>query len=68
MTVQARLPPKSEQARPPEASLCCASPRLTHFALVHLRSVQARLEAPYYDYLQAPLQPLADDLESSTYV
>ena len=28
---------------------------------------QARMEAPYYDYLQAPLQPLADDLESSTY-
>ena len=27
----------------------------------------SRLEAPYYDYLQAPLQPLADDLESSTY-
>lgn len=27
----------------------------------------ARLEAPYYDYLQAPLQPLADNLESSTY-
>ena len=30
-------------------------------------SEQARHEAPYYDYLQAPLQPLADDLESSTY-
>ncbi len=30
-------------------------------------SEQARLEAPYHDYLQAPLQPLADDLESSTY-
>ena len=25
------------------------------------------LEAPYRDYLQAPLQPLADNLESSTY-
>jgi len=25
------------------------------------------METPYYDYLQAPLQPLADDLESSTY-
>ena len=30
-------------------------------------SEQARHEAPYYDYLQAPLQPLADNLESSTY-
>ena len=28
---------------------------------------RARFEAPYYDYLQAPLQPLADDLESGTY-
>ena len=27
----------------------------------------ARFEAPYYDYLQAPLQPLQDNLESSTY-
>jgi len=26
-----------------------------------------RMERPYYDYLQAPLQPLQDDLESQTY-
>ena len=26
-----------------------------------------RFESPYYDYLQAPLQPLQDDLESQTY-
>ena len=28
---------------------------------------RTRYEMPYFDYLQAPLQPLADDLESSTY-
>lgn len=27
---------------------------------------QDRFEAPYYDYLQAPLQPLMDNLESQT--
>lgn len=26
-----------------------------------------RFEAPYYDYLQSPLQPLMDNLEASTY-
>lgn len=26
-----------------------------------------RFEAPYYDYLQSPLQPLMDNLESQTY-
>ena len=26
-----------------------------------------RFESPYYDFLQAPLQPLADNLESQTY-
>ena len=30
------------------------------------RAVVNGVQAPYYDYLQAPLQPLADDLESST--
>ena len=40
--------------------------------LEHLRlrlfpvSEQDRFEAPYYDYLQAPLQPLMDNLESQT--
>jgi len=28
---------------------------------------QERYESPYYDYLQAPLQPLQDNLESQTY-
>ena len=28
---------------------------------------QDRFEGPYYDYLQAPLQPLMDNLESQTY-
>lgn len=28
---------------------------------------QDRFESPYYDYLQAPLQPLMDNLESQTY-
>ncbi len=28
---------------------------------------QQSFEAPYYDFLQAPLQPLMDNLESSTY-
>jgi len=28
---------------------------------------QDRFESPYYDYLQAPLQPLQDNLESQTY-
>jgi hypothetical protein len=27
---------------------------------------QDRFESPYYDYLQAPLQPLMDNLESQT--
>jgi len=31
------------------------------------RTEQAAFEAPYYDYLQVPLQPLADNLESQTY-
>ena len=41
--------------------------------LSHLASKRAdssekdRFEEPYYDYLQAPLQPLMDNLESSTY-
>lgn len=26
-----------------------------------------RFESPYHDYLQSPLQPLMDNLESSTY-
>lgn len=30
-------------------------------------SEQDRLEASYRDYLQAPLQPLQDNLESATY-
>jgi len=30
-------------------------------------SQQERYEAPYYDFLQAPLQPLQDNLESQTY-
>jgi type II protein arginine methyltransferase len=30
-------------------------------------SSKDEFEAPYYDYLQAPLQPLMDNLESSTY-
>lgn len=40
--------------------------------LEHLRSQlfplseEERFEAPYYDYLQAPLQPLMDNLESQT--
>jgi protein arginine N-methyltransferase 5 len=28
---------------------------------------QEHFEAPYWDYLQAPLQPLMDNLESQTY-
>merc|ERR1740130_974883 len=28
---------------------------------------QERFEMPYYDYLQAPLQPLQENLESQTY-
>merc|ERR1719330_1395082 len=28
---------------------------------------QEQFELPYHDYLQAPLQPLQDDLESETY-
>ncbi len=41
--------------------------------LEHLRlklfplAEQDRFESPYYDYLQAPLQPLMDNLESQTY-
>ena len=31
------------------------------------KSDQQMFEEPYYDYLQAPLQPLADNLESQTY-
>lgn len=48
-----------------------------HFAycdyIRHLHSQMPRLsekeefESPYYDYLQAPLQPLMDNLESQTY-
>jgi type II protein arginine methyltransferase len=40
--------------------------------LEHLRtrllpvSEQVRFESPYYDYLQSPLQPLMDNLESQT--
>eukprot|EP00929_Paragymnodinium_shiwhaense_P008126 TRINITY_DN112068_c0_g1_i1.p1 TRINITY_DN112068_c0_g1~~TRINITY_DN112068_c0_g1_i1.p1 ORF type:complete len:609 (-),score=92.99 TRINITY_DN112068_c0_g1_i1:219-2045(-) len=30
-------------------------------------SPQEQFEGPYHDYLQAPLQPLQDDLESQTY-
>ena len=30
-------------------------------------TMQERFESPYYDYLQAPLQPLQDNLESQTY-
>jgi protein arginine N-methyltransferase 5 len=43
------------------------------FYLVNLHTESPALtatesyEAPYYDYLQAPLQPLMDNLESSTY-
>lgn len=29
-------------------------------------SEQDQFESPYYDYLQAPLQPLMDNLESQT--
>ena len=42
--------------------------------LTHLTSeraapimIQEEFEAPYYDYLQVPLQPLGDNLESSVY-
>jgi len=28
---------------------------------------QEQFEAPYFDYLQVPLQPLQDNLESRTY-
>eukprot|EP01111_Echinosteliopsis_oligospora_P016075 TRINITY_DN6562_c0_g1_i1.p1 TRINITY_DN6562_c0_g1~~TRINITY_DN6562_c0_g1_i1.p1 ORF type:complete len:633 (+),score=164.75 TRINITY_DN6562_c0_g1_i1:120-2018(+) len=31
------------------------------------QSSEAQIEAPYLDYLQAPLQPLMDNLESQTY-
>ena len=31
------------------------------------RTERERIEAPYRDYLQSPLQPLADDLDSQTY-
>lgn len=31
------------------------------------QSDQERFESPYWDYLQAPLQPLMDNLESQTY-
>jgi type II protein arginine methyltransferase len=30
-------------------------------------TLKRNAERPYYDYLQAPLQPLMDNLESSTY-
>ena len=40
---------------------------MRHLASRIPTSEQERLERPYYDYLQAPLQPLADDLESQTY-
>ena len=30
-------------------------------------SAQEAFESPYYDYLQSPLQPLMDNLESQTY-
>ena len=30
-------------------------------------TMEERFESPYYDYLQAPLQPLQDNLESQTY-
>ena len=29
-------------------------------------TMEERFESPYYDYLQAPLQPLQDNLESQT--
>mmetsp|Transcript_10661 Transcript_10661/g.29490 ORF Transcript_10661/g.29490 Transcript_10661/m.29490 type:complete len:434 (+) Transcript_10661:1-1302(+) len=32
-----------------------------------VQTEQERFESPYYDYLQAPLQPLQDNLESQTY-
>eukprot|EP00455_Lapot_gusevi_P049550 TRINITY_DN7042_c0_g1_i2.p1 TRINITY_DN7042_c0_g1~~TRINITY_DN7042_c0_g1_i2.p1 ORF type:complete len:646 (+),score=142.20 TRINITY_DN7042_c0_g1_i2:62-1939(+) len=48
---------------------------LTHYVeyVRYLASVSTRqdpqeeFESPFYDYLQAPLQPLMDNLESSTY-
>ena len=49
------------------------SPRRQLQYLVYLASKlpkldeRARYESPYYDYLQAPLQPLMDNLESQTY-
>ena len=39
------------------------------FVVVHcaIHWQQQTFESPYYDFLQAPLQPLMDNLESSTY-
>eukprot|EP00163_Fabomonas_tropica_P020056 TRINITY_DN3524_c0_g1_i1.p1 TRINITY_DN3524_c0_g1~~TRINITY_DN3524_c0_g1_i1.p1 ORF type:complete len:618 (+),score=110.21 TRINITY_DN3524_c0_g1_i1:228-2081(+) len=38
-----------------------------HAEFLSTRSEQDTFESPYYDYLQTPLQPLADNLESQTY-
>ena len=40
---------------------------LSHLAQTQPMSAQEAFESPYYDYLQSPLQPLMDNLESQTY-
>ena len=56
------------QKGPPEGGLGAHVQYLQYLASkLPARDERAQFEAPYYDYLQAPLQPLADDLEAATY-
>eukprot|EP00928_Gymnodinium_smaydae_P080361 TRINITY_DN64074_c0_g1_i1.p1 TRINITY_DN64074_c0_g1~~TRINITY_DN64074_c0_g1_i1.p1 ORF type:complete len:626 (-),score=116.20 TRINITY_DN64074_c0_g1_i1:283-2160(-) len=75
--VQVILQGISEQAEGPDADVAAddgdaETSRYLHYVARLFQSRRAQtpqeqFELPYHDYLQAPLQPLQDDLESQTY-